>query len=625
MARIAGIYSDHTRPPHGLLAALLNNLSGKAKNNCHRSWREGAHLSMGGIGSSPLCLRRQSVIAVMDGWFELRDKPAVADLHQLVELYQRVGFEKMLCQIRGDFAIALFDSQSNTLWLGRDRLGVKPLYYSNQPHFFSFASKPAALLSVPGVSNVLNPSFVGLFAGAHYRAIDNDPCASPYASVKQLPGAHYIKVSHGKVSDPIAYWRVEQTSLDGVNEITLVEQYRELLQRSVARRLRASTRPAFALSGGMDSSSVLATAVQLSGKRQSAFSAIYDDIGRDSPVEIQGMLSSSVSSWYPVSVNNPDVFQLVDEMIAIHEEPVVTATCLSHYLMCQQIRSKGFRGVFGGLGGDELNAGGHEHFLYYFADLKSAGNEVLFNQEVDAWIKSRQHSFGQTNRRVVEEELHRLVDLSVSGRVLADRSRLGCYQQALNPDFFEMDKFSPVMDEWSESYLNNRAFQSLFRETIPGALRAEDRHCEHFGLENFDPFLDDELVSFMLNVPGELKIKNGLNKGLLRSAMKGMLPEETRLRVEKIGWNAPDHLWFSGQSLEHLQDMIHSLSFRQRGIYQVNEVERLLREHQSLARNNEQQGNHQMFFWQLINLERWIQKTDVGFSQPLPEPYMLAS
>ena len=157
MARIAGIYSDHTRPPHGLLAALLNNLSGKAKNNCHRSWREGAHLSMGGIGSSPLCLRRQSVIAVMDGWFELRDKPAVADLHQLVELYQRVGFEKMLCQIRGDFAIALFDSQSNTLWLGRDRLGVKPLYYSNQPHFFSFASKPAALLSVPGVSNVLNP------------------------------------------------------------------------------------------------------------------------------------------------------------------------------------------------------------------------------------------------------------------------------------------------------------------------------------------------------------------------------------------------------------------------------------------------------------------------------------
>jgi len=625
MARIAGIYSNQARPPHGLLAALLNNLSGKAKNNCHRSWREGAHLSMGAIGSTPLCLRQQSVIAVMDGWFEFRDKPATASLEQLVELYRRVGFEELLRQISGDFSIALFDSQDNALWLARDRLGVKPLYYTDQSHFFSFASKPAALLNVPGVSKLLNPRFVGLFAGAHYRAIDNDSCASPYAAVKQLPAAHYLKISRGQVSEPIAYWRVKQAPVDGGDIGVLEEQYKELLKRAVARRLRASTRPAFALSGGLNSSSVLATAVQMNGKRQAAFSTIHGDDMRHAPDEIQGMLSSSVSSWYPVSVNQPDVLQLLDEMIAVHEEPVVTPDCLSHYLMCQQVRSKGFRGVFSGLGGGELNAGEHEHFLYHFADLKRAGNGAFFEQEIDAWVKTYHASTEQKNRQMVTDGLQRLVDLSVSGRVLADQRRLSRYQQALNPDFFELHKFSPTMDEFSGSYLNNRIFQNLFRETVPHRLRTEDRHCEHFGLENFDPFLDDELVSFMLNVPGEFKIKNASNNRLLRSAMKGMLPEETRLRREKTGRNASSHWWCSTEVVDHLQDMVHSLSFRQRGIYQINEIERLLQEHQRLMRNNEQQETHHLFFWQLMNLERWLQKTDVDFSQSLAESYMLAS
>ena len=133
----------------------------------------------------------------------------------------------------------------------------------------------------------------------------------------------------------------------------------------------------------------------------------------------------------------------------------------------------------------------------------------------------------------------------------------------------------PAMDQPFRTYLKNRTYQDLFRETAPCCLRAEDRQTAAFGLEHFDPFLDHRLLELMFRVPGKMKIRDGVTKILLRRAMQGILPEETRTRIKKSGWNAPAHVWFSGSNAARLRDLVASRAFRERGIYDVEEVEHL--------------------------------------------------
>jgi len=167
-----------------------------------------------------------------------------------------------------------------------------------------------------------------------------------------------------------------------------------------------------------------------------------------------------------------------------------------------------------------------------------------------------------------------------------------------------------VLDHPFSSWLKNRTFQDIFRETAPCCLRAEDRNCEAAGLGHADPFFDYRLVEFMFRVPGRMKIRDGVTKRLLREAMKGILPEETRTRIKKTGWNAPAHQWFSGGGRETLQDLIGSRRFRERGIYRVTEVERLLAEHEEIVSGALPRDNHMMFFWQLVNLNAWLDWVD---------------
>ncbi len=182
------------------------------------------------------------------------------------------------------------------------------------------------------------------------------------------------------------------------------------------------------------------------------------------------------------------------------------------------------------------------------------------------------------------------------------------YYAALNPDYFDLESFEPMMDHPFSSYLKNRAYQDMFRETIPCCLRAQDRHTTTFGLDNFLPFFDHRLVQFMFRVPGNLKIRNGITKHLLREAMRGILPEETRTRIQKTGWNAPAHVWFSGPGRDLLLDIVHSRAFQERGIYDLNHVRHLIDEHDQMVLSGRREDNHMMFLWQLVNLEFWLRR-----------------
>ena len=557
---------------------------------------------------APKLYASDGLVVVLDGSIYNRAELGAykSDSELLAALYRRHGFVEMLLRLNGDYAIAIYDVVDDALWLARDRFGNKPLYYAVTAHQFVFASQPRGLLKLPSISWQVNRQFVALFAASHYRYFDNNPDASPYADIAQLPAAHYLCL-RGDVLRKHAYWVLDDLPDFDDTEDDLAERYRDLLVDAVSLRLKSAEKPAFTLSGGMDSSSVLASAVRISGEKQHAFSTVYSDATYDETDEIRSMLDSAVEKWHAVQVENPDVFELVRQMVEIHDEPVATATWLSHYLLCQETAALGFEGLFGGLGGDELNAGEYEYFFYYFADLRTALADKLLNHEIEKWIENHDHPIFRKSQTVYEDGLARIVDLRQPGRCLPERNRMTRYYHALDRGYYELDSFEPAMDHPFQSYLKNRTFQDIFRETAPCCLRAEDRQTMAFNLDNFLPFFDHRLTEFMFRISGHLKIRDGRTKHLLRKATRGILPEETRRRIKKTGWNAPAHIWFSNQNQEQLLDLIHSQSFRQRGIYNLTEVEAIVQEHHEIVSSGEARENHMMFLWQLINLETWLE------------------
>jgi asparagine synthase (glutamine-hydrolysing) len=613
MARIAGILAESFAAAAESLEAMLPRLG----TTTTESLACGGHAALG-AGSdaharwSPTA-RRGALCAVFDGAIfnaeELGGR-ATAPTDLVIDLYERHGFELAMARINGDFAVAVYDATAATLWLGRDRFGVKPLYYVRQPGGLAFASRPRALLALPGVAATPNHEFVARFAGSHYRTFDNAPEQSPYAEIAQLPAAHVLALRAGGDVRTATYWALgEQPELDAP-EAALADQYRELLLDAVRRRVQVARAPGFLLSGGMDSSSVLACAVRTSGRKQHAFSSVYADRTYDESAEIRSMLSSAVAEWHPIEIGTPEVFALVERMVRAHDEPVATATWLSHYLVCEAAAAQGFGSLFGGLGGDELNAGEYEYFFYHFADLRAAGDDTRLGTEVDFWAQYHDHPIYRKNRAVVDEALTRIVDLGSPGRCRPDRARLNRYAATVAPDYFDVSAFTPRMEHPFRSYLKNRTFQDLFYETAPCCLRAEDRQSAAFGLEHFDPFFDHRLSELMFRVPGALKIRDGVTKVLLRGATRGLLPDETRERIKKTGWNAPAHVWFSGRNLSQLRDLIASREFRERGIYDVPAVLRIVEEHVELVTSAVPKENHMMFLWQLVNLELWLRSIE---------------
>lgn len=605
MSRIAGIISSNPNLNLGKMLDLQKPItSNNDWTNC--IFREVTmKLGFTGSGSASMA-QHDNLSVVLDGTiFNAEELGEGSDAEIIIRLYKRYGFQSTLTKLNGDFSIALQDLVSGELWLARDRVGVKPLYYTRFDEGFAFASRCKALFEIPGVTREVDRQYVALVAASHYRHFDNRPEKSPYIHIDQLPAAHWLRFKNGECSTGV-YWQLEDLPEWEESEEELAERYRELLLNSTRIRMERSVKPGFTLSGGMDSSSVIGSAVSETGEKQNAFSSIYEDKTFDESEDIATILDLAVSKWEQVSVSNPDVFGLIDKMVEVNDEPVATATWLSHFVVCEQAAKEGITHLFGGLGGDELNAGEYEHFFPFFADLKIGGQKQRLDKEVSKWAEYHTHPLYPKNFKVMEESVERICDLKKPGKIRSDRQRLERYHDLLNPDFFDLTAFEPVMDHPFQSYLKNRCHQDIFRETSPCCLRAQDRQGMALGIQHVMPFFDHRIMEFMFRVPGAYKYSNGVTKSLLRKATKGLIPESTRTRIKKTGWNAPAHLWFSGEGAEKIRDLVASSKFKELGIYRTEAVHALLNDHIEIVEQNQNKENHMMLFWQLVNLAYWL-------------------
>jgi asparagine synthase (glutamine-hydrolysing) len=628
MSRIVSVVGPPSPTHLGLDGAMRRALGLVPGPRDERATERGWLASLGSGGGVAEC---NGMVVAIDGRIFNRDEIGIpgTDAEVVARLIRTHGAAETMRRLNADIAVVCWEPAAGRLVMARDRWGMRPLYWARGAGLIGAASRPRPLLGLPGVRIEPDPLFVARMAGSHYRTFDNNPDQSPYRDVEQVPAASIVSVEigpNGRVGHPRIerYWHLDGTIITDIDEAELAERYRELLIDAVARRVAVAPRPAFTLSGGMDSSSVLASAVRATGDKQRAYSTVYADPTYDERAEIASMLDTYVDIWRPVEIGVPDVFGTVARMVADHDEPVATATWLSHQILGEVASTEGVLSVLGGLGGDELNAGEFEYFPCHFADLAAAGRHDDLEREIAGWARHHDHPIFRKNAAVAQAMMARMADPVRPGRVNPDRERIDRYAGTLGPAMPGVRGFAPVMEHPFSTLLQNRTWQDLTHETMPCCLRAEDRNLAPLGLERFHPFLDHRLAELMFRVPGDMKIRDGVTKRLLREAMRGVLPEQTRTRIAKTGWNAPAHVWFSGENREPLMDLIHSRAFRERGVYDHTEVVRLANEHEQIVASGEPRENHMMFLWQLVNVELWLQDVD-GLRAEVATPKALAA
>lgn len=608
MSRITGVLANDNSSLSRLSAITesygMPFRSSKSIDDCALSWT-------GHQDNSESVYSAEDILLVTDGsiYLSIEDpngpRLSAHEIHlHLHALYRKFGMDGLLSRIDGDFSIAIFDRRERSLFLSRDRFGIKPLYYTHttNPFVFSFSSQPAPLLADCSIDSSINRAFLAQFLGLHYRYIDNDNNASPFSAVSQIPSSSYLVIKPGSSPQIKKYWGLsEQDELTG-SDAELSDEYKKLFFNSVKKRTARLDNLAFTLSGGLDSSSVLSTYLHLTGKKPTAYSATYADPSFDESSEIRDVSDPHTNKWNPIFLD--DSIQIIDEidkLVAIHQEPVATTTWLAYHKIVRQCSVDNITHLIGGLGGDEMNAGEYEYFPPYFADLKQEGNSHAYITEVEAWSANHDHPIFRKNRSIADHYISTEFVLEQPGVIRPNLTRMTKYSQSVNKSFYDIQQFKPVMDAPFSSYLKNRTYQDLTRETLPCCLRAQDRSSNHFGLQHINPFLDYKLAEFAFRLPGNTKIRNGITKHLLRCSMKGILPEKTRTRIAKTGWNAPSQKWFDKAATDRLLDYIHSSEMQKHGIFNASVIERIISRHHQILNTSEQQENHMMFLWQLAN------------------------
>lgn len=520
---------------------------------------------------------------------------SASDTEVVLKAYEEWGTD-CFNRFNGMWAIVLVDKKRDRVILSRDRFGKKPLYYHLTPNEFIFASEIKALLKHPKVIREPNYEKIYRYISTNYRYIDIDN-GSFFKNIYQIPKSSYVEIDGHLNPEVNYYWRIDFNNNNDIADKEAACKFRDLLVDSVRLRLRSDVPVGCMLSGGLDSTSIACIAYKLLHNPIVTFSGITGEEKGvyDESEYIDAVIKETDAKFHYIKPAPAELFNVIDEMLMFHDEPICTVTWHSLYLITKRVRLERTPVILNGHGGDELLAGYWDHYHYNFYDLDKSGQGELLQNEINLWKLNHGRDYSEIDR------YRTYIDNLASNKV-NEMSRFPDYSSCLNPDFYPQFKKEINWETPRQSYLSRRLYSELMFETVPSTLRAEDRNAMSQSIESRSPWLDYRLVEFCFSLPNKFKIREGLGKWILRECMKGILPESVRTRKDKAGFIAPADVWFRTTNKTQLETLINSPSLKKRNIFKIAKVKEIFTEHLSGTKN------HQMFLWQLINLELWFRR-----------------
>lgn len=564
-------------------------------------------------GKQPIFNEDNSVVIVFNGeiynFLKLKKKliekghlfKTQTDTEVIVHLYEEYQ-EKAFDKLHGMFAFALYDKRKKILYLVRDHFGIKPLYYSifpllndkNQKKGIIFSSEIKPLF----YSNLIRkkPNDRVIFRYLMYRIHDEDRFTFFEGIERLLPGEMMIIKENSFQIKPYTSFKKKLISLCQnrqcfkKNETSLViNKFQKALFEAVKMRLISDVPLGSCLSGGIDSSSVVAIVNKFLkekikeskaiGKIQKTFSAVFPGFSNDEEAYINEFLKRISVESYKVIPTAEKFFEELEDFIRTQEEPTISSGPYAQYCVAKKA-SQYVKVLLDGQGSDEMLAGYLPYYFVYFRQLFKEKKFFLLLREI---IFSLDIIFNFLKEKIMKF-LKIKEDIEI--KKLLSENFLRVYQNN--------ERFLPVRDD-----LKRRLIEDIFENSLPALLRYEDKNTMRFSIEGRVPFLDKNLLELIFKLPPSFIIRNGWNKYLLRQAVKEYLPKKIINRRNKIGFTTPEKDWFLRMK-NRIYQIFLSESFGKRPYFNQQEV---LKAFQKFI---EGKTDDSLLFWRLLNLEIWL-------------------
>lgn len=534
------------------------------------------------------------------------------DTEVILHAYEEWG-PQCLKRFNGMWAFAIWDFQKQRLFCSRDRFGVKPFYYFFDGKMFTFASEIKALLALREIPRRPDDRAVYSYLVA---GLSDHERETFFQGVYQLLGGEYLELDVGTSEAQLKiqrYWQLSPVHRTDMAEIDAVEQFRELLQDAVRLRLISDAPVGTCLSGGLDSSAIVCQVNELLGAhapeaasigdRQKTFSARYQDPRHDEGRFIEIVSQATNVKAYMTHPTADGLLADLEALIYAQDEPFGSTSIYAQWCVFKLACEAGVKVTLDGQGGDELLAGYHGYFSAYWASLLKSLRWVSLAREIYGYTRHHQ----ALKERLVAMAYHTLpsrvlqaMPTSVQRTV---RQLVGRPDATgINPDFTKAHGKQPSLDHQLAKGFNEYLYQTHVRTSLPALLRYADRNSMAHSIESRLPFLDYRIVQLVFSLPDHYKIQRGMIKWLLREAMRGSLPEEVRMRQDKIGFSTPEDEWFRGPLREFVWDVLTSSSFKARPYFDTSRIQLLFKRHC--------QGgiNISTSIWRWVNLELWLRR-----------------
>jgi asparagine synthase (glutamine-hydrolysing) len=508
-----------------------------------------------------------------------------SDTETVLRAYEHWGVS-CVSRLVGMFALAIVDPRTSSLYLARDRLGIKPLYYHCGRDRFSFASELKALFQDPAVAR--SPDTAVLYRFLLHRVHDAGE-ETFFAGIKRLLPGHHMTVDANGATTTTRYWspEINPEFSSSRSDAEYAEAFGELFERVIRRHMIADVPVGVSLSGGLDSSGVSSVMAALMGSGTDThtegslhtFSALYPGQSIDESEYVHSVERHVHSVAHYAYPSVEEFWDEIAEWIWYQEEPTISSAPYAYYSVYRIAKGQ-VKVILSGNGGDELLAGYLPYFRTY---LTSATDQHRYLAAV------REAMLGRDLYKSYARELFRS-HRPGSPRPFAMADML----TATPSDLAEFD-YHPSRN------LNSRLADDVLKYSTPNLLRYEDKNSMAFSIESRVPFLDHELVEFIFQLPIDQKIKRGWNRYVYRQAMKGKMPEANRTRRSKIGFTNPEQAWTHARATE-IREVFTSSSLASRGIF---DAPRLLEEFDAFLAGKPGDG---LAFWRVLVTELWLRR-----------------
>lgn len=577
--------------------------------NCGIAMRRLSIIDLSG-GHQPLSNADGSLWLVCNGeiynYRELREElkalghvfKTASDSEVLLHGYAAWGDDVVL-RLNGMFDFALWDTRRRRLLIGRDRLGVKPLYVLHDGARLAFATEAKALLALPGVKAELNPEVLTGYLQLGYVAAPG--CM--FKGLRKLPPATLLAVENGQVRE-WRYWRLPQAVDAALDEAQWVERVRAQLEQSVRMQMVSDVPIGAFLSGGVDSSAVVGFMARHSeqpirtyaiGFDGGAAEALYNEL----PYARQ--VAERFGTQHREIVVKPDVVGLLPRLLWHMDEPVADSALITTYLVSEFARQD-VKVILSGVGGDELFGGYRRYLGEHYAQQY---------RRLPGWLR---RSAGYLARHLPADRHSamfnklRLAKGFLASAELSADARYGSYLQMIGRETVAELMLEPRFgdDPLARAFAGaghadrlNRMFAVDAETQLPDdLLMLTDKMSMAVSLECRVPLLDHDLVELAAAMPAAIKVKGGRLKHLMKEALSELLPSEI-LDRQKRGFGTPMGAWLKSDLAPVLDRLLSPEVVRDRGLFRDGVVTRLMRDH----RANRFDGTDILLA--LMNLEIW--------------------